>query len=142
MNVLSVGKEVLSLCTPCKSAMAHTIITIKTMKTMQVPGKVLCKACHKTHAYKDPHAKAKTKSATSRINSKLLRQKKSKDYWLKTISQSDSSIHKSYAIDGVFELNDIIVHAQFGIGIIEKLMDTNKIFVLFKAEEKILIHNQ
>ncbi len=137
VELVSVGKEIVSFCTPCKLALAHIVVTMKDEKT---PGKVMCKTCKKTHAYKDPKAtKKKTTKRATTEKKKLDLKKLTDDYWFKTISQSDSATHRNYSIRENFDQGDIIVHPKFGIGIVEKILDGNKIEVLFKSDEKILV---
>jgi hypothetical protein len=49
---------------------------------------------------------------------------------------------KDYSIRGSFTSGDIIDHPTFGQGIVERLIDNNKIEVLFKDDFRTLIHNK
>ncbi len=138
MTKLSVGKEVLSHCNKCKLALAHIIVT---MKAETAIGKVQCKTCSATHAYKDPSAiKAK------RVTKKAAQSKKKKtesisDIWMEMVAHSKTK-SQPYSPATKFQVGDIIDHSKFGPGIIDKYIDLDKIQVIFRHDIKILIHNR
>ena len=77
MSQLGVGKEVLSYCNKCKLTLAHIIVTMKSENTI---GKVQCKTCGGSHAYKDPSA---VKASKTRRGKKASKKTASKDVeWL------------------------------------------------------------
>lgn len=146
MAELSVGKEVLSHCSKCKLILAHIIVTMKDSST---PDKVQCKTCKATHSFKDPGAK-KTKTSVD----KVIKSAKSKgrvgskkstetvgELWNKAISRNTTGT-KSYTIKGSFGTGDIIDHPTFGQGVVEKLIDDNKIEVLFQDDYRTLMHKK
>ncbi len=139
MTEIAVGKEVLSQCSKCKHALAHIIVTMKNEKTI---GKVQCKTCEHTHVYKDPSKvklkKAKAKSKTGRRKSS---ENSISDIWMEAINKS-SSKSQAYSIKNNFIIGDIIDHTKFGPGVVEKLMDQDKIEVIFRHDIKILMHNK
>ena len=142
MAELSVGKEVLSRCNKCKLILAHTIVTMKDAKT---PDKVLCKTCKGTHSFKDPSApKAKT-SVNKVIKSGRASSKRPTEsvgeLWNKAMTKNTASA-KSYSIKGSFITGDLIDHPTFGQGIVEKLIDNNKIEVLFQDDYRTLMHKK
>ncbi|MCR9204011.1 MAG: hypothetical protein NXH75_05515 [Halobacteriovoraceae bacterium] len=55
---------------------------------------------------------------------------------------SSSSKSQKYSLKEKFELGDIIDHPKFGPGIIDKLIDADKIQVIFRHDIKTLIHNK
>lgn len=146
MAELSVGKEVLSHCSKCKLTLAHIIVTMKDSKT---PDKVQCKTCKATHSFKDPSAtKAKTsvnkviKSAKAKSRTGSRRSTETvAELWTKAISKSTMET-KSYTIRGSFITGDIIDHPTFGQGVVEKLIDDNKIEVLFQDDYRTLMHKK
>ncbi len=141
MTQLSVGKEVLSYCNKCKLTLAHIIVT---MKSDVVIGKVQCKTCKGTHAYKDPSAvKASKTKRGSKVGttSKKTTQNSISDIWLEKVASATSKSQK-YSIKTKFELNDIIDHPKFGPGIVDKLIDADKVQVIFRHDVKTLIHNK
>jgi hypothetical protein len=144
MAELSVGKEVLSHCSKCKLILAHIIVTMKDTKS---PDKVQCKTCKATHSFKDPSStKTKTsvdkviKSAKARTGSRKSTETVA-ELWTKAIGRSATSA-KSYTIKGSFITGDVIDHPTFGQGIVEKLIDNNKIEVLFQDDYRTLMHKK
>ena len=135
MSEFSVGKEVLSYCNKCKLALAHIIVSMKNENTL---GKVQCKTCEKTHAYKDP---SKVKARRTKSSSKAKKQDDSiADIWLEAINRTDVKSQK-YNIKSKFLKGDIIDHPKFGPGIIDRVIDDNKVQVIFRHEIKTLMHN-
>lgn len=133
MSQFSAGKEVLSYCGKCKLPLAHIIVAMKDTGTI---GKVTCKTCGTTHAYKDPALKAKkVKSVTAKKSKKAVNVN---DLWASEIAKSNGS-SKKYTIRESFEVGDLIDHKSFGPGVVQALVD-GKIEVLFQHEIKILVH--
>ena len=80
MSTLSAGKDVLAYCNKCKLKLAHIIVVMNDPTT---PGKVTCKTCRSTHAFKESAARRKT------TISKLTKKQKKKH--LRQISGKSSS---------------------------------------------------
>lgn len=139
MNQLGVGKEVLSYCNKCKLTLAHIIVT---MKSDTVIGKTMCKTCNGTHAYKDPSAvKAGKTVRGSRVKKKGTTTESISDIWMEKIAGATSK-SQTYSPKTQFMLGDIIDHPKFGPGYIDKLVDADKIQVIFRHDVKTLIHNR
>jgi len=133
MSQFSAGKEVLSYCSKCKLALSHVIVAMKDAGTI---GKVTCKTCKATHAYKDPATKAKkVKSSTAKKSKKAVNVN---DLWMSEIAKSDGK-SRPYTIKESFEAGELIDHKKFGPGVVQALID-GKIEVLFQHEIKILVH--
>ena len=131
---IGVGKETLSYCSKCKLTLSHIIAAMKDLDTI---AKVICKTCKSTHSFKDPNKASKKKVVSHRKKTEM--KSNSKD-WEEAIKQS-SSVPQTYSPKGKFGKGDLISHPKFGHGIIEKLLDKNKIEVLFKDNRKVLVHN-
>lgn len=139
MNELSVGKEVLSYCSKDKHALAHIIVSMKDSVTI---GKVQCKTCKSTQAYKDPATVRGRKTVKKNSLGRTTTQKKSNsDMWLEAVNNSKSK-SQAYSVKTRYELGDIVDHPKFGPGVIEKLIDADKIQVIFRHDVKTLIHNK
>lgn len=140
MTELSVGKEVLSQCNKCKLTLAHVIVVMKDAKT---PDKVMCKTCKATHAFKHPSA-TKSKTPASKLTKKFGAKKVVEsvgEMWTRAMNKSTVSA-KDYSIKASFIIGDVINHPTFGQGIVEKLIDNNKIEVLFKDDYRTLMHKK
>lgn len=138
MSQLGVGKEVLSYCNKCKLTLAHLIVTMKSDTTI---GKVTCKTCKGTHVYKDPSNVKASKTKRGKTVKKTTTSDSISDIWMEKVASSSSKSQK-YSIKMKFELGDIIDHPKFGPGVIDKLIDADKIQVIFRHDIKTLIHNK
>lgn len=141
MTALSVGKEVLSQCNKCKLTLAHIIVTMKANN----PDKVMCKTCKGTHSYKDPSA-AKAKTSVNKITKKAKSGSRKVtesvgELWTKAMSKSTNE-PQSYSMKASFQTGDVITHPTFGNGIVEKLIDNNKIEILFQDDYRTLMHKK
>jgi len=138
---LGVGKEVLSHCNKCKLTLAHIIVT---MKSLSEPDKVMCKTCKGTHSYKDPAASNKKAVAVKKIVGKKAPSRTSmpiEQVWAEAMNKTHRQ-SKEYSIKGVFEMGDIISHPSFGLGVVDKVVDGNKIEVIFRDDYRTLIHKK
>ncbi len=139
MKELSVGKEVLSYCNKDKHALAHIIVSMKDEMTI---GKVQCKTCNTTQAYKDP---SKVKERRQTKKSTLGKSKTSKlsnaDLWMEAVNNSKAK-SQAYSVKTKYILGDIVDHPTFGPGVIDKLIDQDKIQVIFRHDIKTLMHNK
>lgn len=133
---LSAGKEVLSYCNSCKASLAHIIEVMKGNS----PGKVKCKTCGKTHAFKDPSKVNTTKTKTRRVTRKA-KGKPIEELWADAIKKSKTE-SRTYSPKANFEQGDLIDHPSFGKGVVEKNLDGQKIYVMFETDYKTLVHNR
>lgn len=133
---IGVGKDVLSYCTKCKLALAHTIVTMKNENTI---GKVKCNTCDATHAYRDP---SKVKARSKKAKAKQTNSSESvADIWMNAINNSTAK-SQDYNMKKGFQKGDIIDHPKFGPGVIDKLIDNDKIQVIFRHDIRTLVHNK
>ena len=139
---IGVGKEILSKCSKCKLILAHIIVT---MKSVTEPDKVMCKTCKSTQSFKDPSAKKKKTSVERVIKAKRTGGRKSTEtvgeLWYKAINKMTGS-SKEYSMKSSFQMGDVIEHPTFGQGVVEKLIDDNKIEVLFQDDYRTLMHRK
>jgi len=146
-QVLSVGEEIDSYCTSCKLVLAHQIVAFQDDKVEQV----ICKTCGKQHKYRPQAPKSgankgaktpRTARTTSPTKRKVVRTKSAKNIsakWEEMLVEHGSVEPKAYAMDGVFEPDDMIEHPTFGRGFITDQRDDGKIEVFFKAGKKLLV---
>ena len=128
------GAEVLSLCGKCKLPLAHVIIAMKKNGTI---GKCECKTCGAAHLYRDPDKPKKTRVTKPRVS----KEEAASATWNKAVAET-SKPPKAYAMTAEFALGDLIAHPTFGKGVVEELIDNNKIRTVFETGEKVLIHTK
>lgn len=143
MSQLAAGKDILAYCNKCKLTLSHTIIVMKDHNTVD---KVICNTCKSTHSYKGPNAQTsrpgarkKVASGTRKTSSQKTEELQSK--WLTDVNNSTQAPIK-YSPKTKFEIGNLIDHPKFGTGIVEATLEADKIDILFKTGNKILIHNK
>lgn len=128
---LIVGGEIESLCTRCKKPTLHIITSLVKNRA----GKVQCRTCGGVHRYRNPDAplrKARKRSS----------QPPPEEVWGKMINLVGNQKKIPYTFSGVFKVNDLIDHNTFGLGVVTSLPTDDKIQVIFKDGEKVLIANR
>jgi hypothetical protein len=143
MNTTSyrVGKDVLSYCSRCKLTLSHLIVSMA--DTVSI-AKVKCNTCQSIHKYKDPSG-ATTKTAKKKTLSSLSSPKKTstviQNVWEDAVNNSHKKA-KPYSPKEKFASGDVISHPTFGPGVVDSIVDNDKIKVIFKADQKTLLHNK
>lgn len=89
-------------------------------------------------------SKTKSKRGTTQksdAKKKPVRRRRKKD-WASLMENINEDVIVDYHIDGDFSDTEAIRHKSFGIGVITKVLDENKIEVIFEEnEKKILAQN-
>ncbi|RMD94547.1 MAG: hypothetical protein D6813_02050 [Calditrichaeota bacterium] len=126
-----VGQELLAFCKKCKADMVHVVTVVKGGAIK----KVMCKGCFNTHTYQAPSKSLSKKRARTKTSSR-----KSQSW---TTLMGDIEENEVVEYDFSKDLSNVkaIRHKQFGVGVITKVISSNKIEVLFHDEKKILVHN-
>ncbi len=136
MSELGVGKEVVTHCSKCSHDLAHII---EVMADTTTPLRVKCKTCGASHKFKVKKA-AKAKSTRAR-KPRVSSEQKLMNLWEAGIAKSKGETSK-YNIKTKFNIGEIVDHPKFGLGVVEKALDANKIEVIFKTVSKVLMHNK
>lgn len=135
MSKFAAGKEVLSYCSKCKLVLAHTIVSMKDENTI---GKVECRTCKTTQAYKDPSTRTKKVKSKSMIPGGRTKTMSVNDLWTEEIAKAKGK-PVPYTIRHTFVVGDMVDHKKFGLGIVQDIVD-GKIEVLFQHDIKTLVH--
>ena len=128
------GSEVLSVCGKCKLTLAHVVIAMKKNGSI---GKCECNTCGAVHLYRDPDKPKKTRTTKTRIS----KEESAALAWNTALAEASAS-SKPYAMTSEFAIGDLIQHPTFGKGIVQELINHNKIKIVFESGEKILIHTR
>jgi NTP pyrophosphatase (non-canonical NTP hydrolase) len=149
---ITVGTEVDAYCTKCRLILNHVVVAMVGKR----PKKVECLTCHSQHVYRasEPgsRAKAAPSTATSAVSkqdkeiekkrAKLRRlQEKEKELWKETLAKKDLAIVKPYTMADSYEIEDVINHNKFGMGIVTHLITPQKMEVLFEDGYKCMVCN-
>lgn len=127
-----VGGDALTFCTRCKMELAHVIVSMVGGQ----PAKVQCKTCRSDHRFKkNGGATTSSKPRTHTPKIKVL----ASDHWEERMRQKHAGEMLNYSPKGQFAVGQVVKHPQFGMGIVEELKGPNKISVLFRVGEKLLV---
>ncbi len=67
--------------------------------------------------------------------------KRGKNSWPSLMKKVEEELIVDYDMNGDFEEKAAIRHKKFGIGVITKILDDNKIEVVFEEDKKVLAQN-
>lgn len=135
------GDEVSSRCLKCKDVTNHTIVAMLEEKI----AKVLCNVCKARHNYRPPVAekvasdkkRAPRKPSLKAIDNSVREAKMAADFE-KMMQSRDLAKALAYAMTDTFNKNDLLNHHVFGMGVVTKKIQHNRIEVLFKEGSKVL----
>lgn len=139
---IKVGGSIQSKCTKCKEATRHIIVAIADDK----PVKVQCAVCEGQHLYRSPDSDVAVskvkKAARPRKKATSAASARQSQQWSEQMAGRNESSAAPYAMAGAFKKNSIIRHSKFGLGVVERLVDPNKMEVLFEVGTKTLVRGQ
>jgi hypothetical protein len=145
------GDEIDSWCTKCKLMLNHRIVAMKG----GTPAKVDCQTCKTTHMYRarPPGEKAEKApkvqpgmSGSSRAprattaEKAMAAERERTRTWEKSIAGKAMSDFRSYRTTEHFADGELVRHGKFGDGVVLRIIDSNKIEVLFQDDSRILAH--
>jgi hypothetical protein len=139
-KLLKPGSEVDAWCTKCKMDLLHRIIAMNGEKILQVE----CLTCRGHHNYRKPKSAAaepKTpRAASTRAPASLSPRKaaaaeverKREQGWEKAVAGQAIAAFKAYRPAQTFSEGELIRHSKFGDGYIMRVIDRQKVEVMFK----------
>lgn len=148
---LQVGDIVESSCRKCNDVTGHTIVSIVEGEI----AKVECRGCGSVHKHRPAPQKGQSKTTQAASGSKAKKspskgkkglsakekeaqQLAEQNYaeWQRMLQGKNQSEAKTYSMDSQFQVNDVIDHASFGLGIVQRTIPPNKMDVFFQGGEK------
>lgn len=124
----AVGNDITSLCMKCRQPQVHVITSIVQDRIARVQ----CRICGSLHRYRNPDAPLKPpRKRPVKVSPE--------EVWEKMMKLATSQEKIPYTFSGDFKVNDLIDHATFGLGVVTYLLSGDKIQVIFKDSEKILV---
>ncbi len=126
-TTLSTGGSIEGRCTKCRKNTDHIIISLEGEK----PGKVECQICSRQHKYRPPTVPKKT-AVRQTIKPKDADQKE----WESLQLSEESAKVQNYSMTESYKLNALIKHPVFGLGIVQRIIGSQKIEVLFEDGKK------
>ena len=146
------GTEVDSWCTKCRMDLLHRIIAVHNGKIIRVE----CRTCGGHHNYRPPKSalgaprtgiaraapaeKARaTSSAPSPKRAAAAEAERQREAtWQKAVLGQPISSFKAYRATQTFSHGDLIRHGKFGDGYIVRVIDRQKVEVMFKDGPRML----
>ncbi len=126
-TTLSVGDQIEARCTKCRKNTDHIIITLEE----EAPLKVQCNTCERQHKYRPPTVPKK--AATRKVVKPKDADRKE---WEALQPTMDSSKAKTYSMTDSYKLKALIDHPVFGLGIVQRVIGSQKVEVLFEDGRK------
>jgi hypothetical protein len=120
-----VGADVDAYCGKCKEVREHVIAAINADGSI---GRVECRTCHGSHAYRERSSKAATTRSSTRGAKKE-----------STPLTEKIGPLRAYSMQERFAAGDRVDHPKFGVGVVVEVR-AGKIDVKFGREVKTLIH--
>ena len=134
---VKVGGDCLAYCGKCKRESAHVIMSMVDRK----PARVICKTCQSQHNYRSESVKTNKSKSSSSLPKAPRTFVKNSEYWEQKLASRKSDQTKPYKPQANFMKGDVIQHSKFGLGIVEEIITSSKILVLFRDEERTLVQN-
>ena len=150
------GGEIDAYCTKCKLDLGHRIIAM----VGEVVKKVECRTCGSHHLYQrtksekeaaalaTPRAASNSggKEKTAKPRDKLTAaQRAERDQvasWEQAIAGKAPTAFKPYQISSTFGPGELVRHTKFGDGVVARVIDRNKVEVLFQDGPRTMAHGQ
>jgi hypothetical protein len=139
---LEPGTEIEAFCSKCKGPSIHVIEAVKN----NTISRVMCKSCLSSHKFK-PVEETPTKkknASTAKKTPKVKKAPKTKEErkWARLMAKADDNNPTDYEMSGSYSELDVINHSSFGMGVVIKVIQENKVSVAFQDGVKTLIQNQ
>lgn len=125
------GENIASYCPKCKLSLDHIIVVRDGERSAQVT----CGTCGSMHPFKRPDDAPKARS--SRVKKGERTQPSVAARWEASIAASTGKEPHVYTTVAKYRIGDIVLHEQFGKGVVLKL-STNKCNVLFQDKERLM----
>jgi len=145
-KALKTGGEVDSWCTKCKMVLNHRIIAMVGPK----PVKVECSTCMSHHNFRqfapgDVPAKGvkliggpARPARVSNVTRLEQERREREQQWERAIAGKAMGDFTRYNVSAMFEQGQLVRHTKFGDGVVTRILDANKVEVLFKDEPRTL----
>ncbi len=142
-----VGKDIDSLCTKCKMVLNHVVVS----EIGNVASKVQCRTCGTIHNYRDASGRT-VRTPRERSSARLVRVKapagartsprEEERLWQmrKAAMPEDVEIF-DYQPGDNYLVGDVVQHAQFGLGFVERRVDRTRVEILFQSGLKLMVMN-
>ena len=146
------GGNVDAFCTKCKMELAHTVVAMVDERVV----KAKCNTCHAFHRYRrapgaKKAARANGKPATRAAGTRAKKTAASKAaasaaswelQWQQQVDQAGEKAIVAYRMTDAFDSGDVIQHKRFGIGVVQQVVESQKMTALFRSGMRTLVMNR
>jgi len=132
------GADTDAYCGHCGLELAHVIVAMDGAK----PARVQCKTCKSIHGFRRPAGTPDRKSSSEKARTPRSKSKsKPPETDLSDLLKGRNlAAARSYVMTQAFAANDLIRHANFGLGVVVGSPAADKVTVLFACGLKVLAH--
>lgn len=123
----SAGDSIEARCTKCRKNTTHVIVSLND----EGPVEVQCNACSRQHVYRAP-TPAK-KSASRRV---VNQQDAERKEWETLRPSMNCDAAQDYSMTSAYKVKSLINHPIFGLGLVQKVVGSQKVEVLFEDGKK------
>jgi len=123
------GDKIEGRCTKCRKNNEHNIITL----TEEKPAQVECTVCKRQHKYRPPTAVKKP--AVRQTTQHKLEEAERKE-WEALRPDMNSAKALDYSMEDAYKAKALINHPVFGLGLVQRIIGSQKIEVLFEDGKK------
>jgi hypothetical protein len=127
-TMLAAGDPVEARCSKCRKNTDHIVVTM----AEEVPATVECKICNHQHKYRPPAA-AKKPAVKRTVNRK---EDAERNEWGALRPGMNSAEARDYSMTGAYKVAALISHPVFGLGLVQRLVGSRKMEVLFEDGKK------
>ncbi len=124
---LSAGDPIKARCTKCRKNTDHIVVTMGETG----PAIVKCNVCSRQHKYRPPTAEKKP----SRRPSVQAKDAECKE-WQDLCPSLNSALATDYSMTSSYKVNELVNHPVFGLGVVRRVVGSQKMEVLFEAGKK------
>src|SRR5512133_477281 len=135
----SAGSNIETRCTRCREVLNHTIVAMVGEKIVRVE----CNTCHGTHNYhpvkpvkETAGASATTKKAATPRKAKIDPLAAARAEWEELQPNMNPEKAIPYDMNRAYRVKNLLLHPFFGLGIVQLVLQPNKIDVLFQDGKK------
>lgn len=128
-TTISVGDPIEGRCTKCRKNTDHIVVTV----VEEAPGKVRCGTCSREHKYRPPTA---AKKPTARLATQH-RDAERKE-WESLRPAMNAAKATDYSMENSYKAKSLINHPAFGLGLVQRVVGSQKIEVLFEDGKKMM----
>lgn len=122
MGNYTTSSELVHYCIRCKTYLNHRVLESDGAK----PKRILCITCQTRHDYR-----AKPLGGRQKLFEKAAAAKATIEGTLRNRLQKSKRFPKIYSMDGTFQVDDVVRHPAFGLGLATELVLPDKVRIFF-----------